>query len=301
MQFLKIWLWKLKRFLPENRVQAEYFEMLHKLKKLEAQVEKSAKQLEMAKTSFLKNLYHEIRTPLNSIMGFTNLIAKENKITQAELEEYVNLMNKSSNDFLRIMDDIIQASLLEAGMINVKKDTFNLGAFLEEVHLNFNVRKHILEKTSIALLCSIPKKFHDLEIVFDKQHVNQVLIQLLENAFKFTEKGSIEFGVKIKEPFLEFFVKDSGVGKLSGKEKYIFGTFTKIDISDNSKNGLGLGLAISKKLVELMGGKIWCHSKPGKGATFYFTVPYQPVNEELENTPETIAERILKNQKSLVV
>jgi signal transduction histidine kinase len=277
--------------------------MLQKLKSLESQVETSAKQLELAKSSFLKNLYHEIRTPLNSIMGFTNLIARENKLSQAEKEEYLALMNKSSNEFLRIMDDIIQASLLEAGMINVKNDVCHLGAFLDEIHAYFNIRKHVLEKNSIALLRYIPDKFKDLQVVCDKYRINQVFIQLLENAFKFTEKGSIEFGFTMKNDQIEFYVKDSGMGKLNGKEKHIFSPFTKLDISDGSKNGLGLGLSISKSLVELMGGKIWCHSRHGKGSTFYFTIPFHPVEAEniSQNSGNNIVRNVMKGQNSLAV
>jgi two-component system, chemotaxis family, CheB/CheR fusion protein len=289
--------------LPENRAQADYFQMLRKLKKLESQVEKGAKQLELAKASFLKNLYHEIRTPLNSIMGFTNLIARENKLGQVEKEEYIVLMNKSSTEFLRVMDDIIQASLLEAGMVNVKNDVCHLGAFLDEIHSFFNIRKHVLKKNSIALLRYLPDKHENIQVMIDKQRVNQVFSHLLENAFKFTERGTIEFGFTIKEQQIEFYVKDSGVGKLSGKEKFIFGSFTKIDFSDDSKNGLGLGLSICKDLVSLMGGEIWCHSRPGKGATFYFTVPLQLVEapgSEKTNNGSFIG-NVLKSQNSLAV
>lgn len=303
LQYLKIWLWKFKRILPENRAQADYLELLQKLKKLEAQVEKNAKKLELAKASFLKNLYHEIRTPLNAIIGFTNLIAKDKRLNIAEKEEYITLMNKSSSDFLRIMDDIIQASLLDAGMVNVTNNVCTLATFLEEVHIYYDIRKHHLSKNSIALLCFIPDKHKDLNVLCDKQRINQVLSQLLENALKFTEKGCIEFGFSIKDQQIEFYVKDSGIGKLTGKDKYIFGSFNKIDITDNSKSGLGLGLSISKNLVELMGGKIWCHSKPGKGSTFFFTVPYVPVetmNSVKSNTTGFVG-NVLKGQNSLVV
>jgi signal transduction histidine kinase len=264
---------RFKKILPENKLKSEYIEMIQKLKKLENQVETNAKQLELAKASFLKNLYHEIRTPLNAIMGFTNLIAKEGQVGPDEREEYLALINQSSSEFLRIMDDIIQAAILEAGMIKLNKDEFALNDFFQDIHTYFNMRKHILEKNNIALLMNIPEQLDELKIVCDKQRLNQVLSQLLENALKFTDRGTIEFGYTIKEDKLEVFVKDSGIGNLEGKDKYLFSRFSKLDISDDSKNGLGLGLSISKMLLELMGGKIWYTPNNSKGTTFYFDLP----------------------------
>ncbi len=303
LQFIKIWLWRIKRKLPQNQVDADYMEMAKKLKKLEIQVEKNAEQIELAKASFLKNIYHEIRTPLNAIMGFTNLIANDKKISPEEKEEFISLMNKSSQDFLRIMDDIIQASLLEAGVVNIKKEVCQLATFIDEIHTYFNIRKHILEKKSIVFLRNIPEKYIDLHILCDKQKINQILYHLLENAFKFTEKGTIEFGFHVKNQLIEFYVKDSGIGKLTGKEDFIFGSFTKIDNTDSSKNGLGLGLSICKNLVRLMNGKIWCQSKPGKGSSFFFTIPFQPVEHE-QSVPAqktSLIEKTLKGHNSLVV
>lgn len=299
---LKDFFFRFKKILPENKLKSEYIEMIQKLKKLESQVESNARQLELAKTSFLKNLYHEIRTPLNAIMGFTNLIAKEGQVTHEEREEYLALINQSSSEFLRIMDDIIQASILEAGMIKLSKDEFALNDFFHDIHTYYNMRKHILEKNNIALLKNIPEQLDDLKIVSDKQRLNQVISQLLENALKFTERGTIEFGYTIKETKLEVYVKDTGTGNLEGKDRYLFSRFSKLDISDDSKNGLGLGLSICKMLIELMGGKIWYTPNNSKGTIFYFDVPL--VTSENKNTLK--AEKIgflegVFKQKSLAV
>ncbi len=299
---LKDFFFRFKKMLPENKLKSEYIEMIQKLKKLEKQVENDARQLEMAKTSFLKNLYHEIRTPLNAIMGFTNLIAKEGQIKPEEREEYLALINQSSSEFLRIMDDIIQASILEAGMIKLTNDEFLLNDFFHDVHTYFTMRKHILEKSNIALLKNIPEQLDNLTIVCDKQRLNQVFSQLLENALKFTERGTIEFGYTIKESKLEFYIKDSGIGNMEGKDRYVFSRFSKLDISDDSKNGLGLGLSISKMLVELMNGKIWYTSNNSKGTIFYFSIPLvTPESKSVEKTTKAgFLESVFK-QKSLAV
>ena len=303
MQIFKIWFQKIKRRLPENQLKNDYFEMLQKLRKLEDQVEDNAKQLELAKSSFLKNLYHEIRTPLNAIMGFTNLLAKDYKITSEEKEEYLALVNISSNEFLRIMDDIIQASLLEAGMINITSEECNLGLFMEELHSYFTMRKHLLGKNCVALLMNVSDKFKNTSTFCDKYRLNQVMSQLLENALKFTDKGIVEFGYILKNQNVEFFVKDSGIGELDGKENFVFSRFSKIDISDNSKNGLGLGLSISKKLVELMDGKIWYNSNKDKGGTtFYFSVPFVPSESATSKQRHgRFIEKVFRGQNSLAV
>lgn len=274
LQSIKILIQKFKQRLPEHKLKNDYFEMLQKLRKLEEQVENNAKQLEMAKSSFLKNIYHEIRTPLNAIMGFMNLLSKDYKISEEERAEYLTVINKSSNDFLKVMDDIIQASLLEAGMIKIAEDECNLGKLFCELHSYFTIRKHMLEKEGVALLMNISDSSKDINVICDKYRLNQVMSHLLENAFKFTEKGIIEFGYTLKNKEIEFFVKDTGVGELSGKENFVFSRFSKVNTTDNSKNGLGLGLSNSKKLIELMEGKIWYSTNKDKGSCFYFTIPF---------------------------
>jgi signal transduction histidine kinase len=303
MRQILIWHRKIKARLPGNRLKADYFDMLQKLKALEMQVQSNAKQLELAKASFLKNLYHEIRTPLNAIMGFTNLLAKDYRVTPEEREEYQSVINKSSAEFLRIMDDIIQASLLEAGMIKINSDSCNLGVFFGELHSYFTIRKHTLEKQSIALLMNVPDKYKDIWCLCDKYRLNQVMNQLLENAFKFTEKGIVEFGYYIKNQNIEFYVKDTGASDLTGKERYIFSRFAKIDVSDNSKNGLGLGLSICKKLVELMEGKIWYNSNKEAGTSFYFSIPFLSIDAPsiVDKKKVNVIENIRKGQNSLAV
>jgi signal transduction histidine kinase len=306
VQRLKVITQKLKRFLPKSKLRADYDCMVGRLKTLESQVESSAKQLELAKSNFLKNIYHEIRTPLNSIMGFTNLLNRDHLLSDQEKDEYVGLINKSSREFLRKMDDIIQASLLEAGMIKVNLESCNLGTFFEENHSFYSVRKHLADKNNLALLLSVDESIRLLDIQCDKFRITQVLTQLIDNAFKHAEKGVIEYGVNVKDQKLEFFVKDSGMDDLKGNEKVIFNRFTKIETNESESGGLGLGLSICKDLVELMGGKIWVDTEETPGATFYFTIPLLESKEESKETKEETTnkaqfESVLLRQGSLAV
>lgn len=253
--------------------------MLLKLRNLEAQVNHRADQLEKAKASFLKNIYHEIRTPLNSIVGFTSLL-EQRQVSPSEAADYMKHINSSSRDFLRIMDDIIQASLLEAKMVSVHNEACNLYLVLEELHAFFSIRKHIMEKNHIALLCTVPNELRSLNAHCDPHKLNQVLSQLMHNALKFSDKGVVEYGFKLEQEEVVFYVKDSGIGDIEGKEEYVFRSFTKMDTSDGAQDGLGLGLVIAKSLVELMGGKIWYDSKLEQGTSFYFSIPFVGARDE---------------------
>jgi signal transduction histidine kinase len=287
LQPLKEFHGKLVRFLPKNRLRTEYVKMVNKLKTLEAQVENSTQQLEIAKSNFLKNVYHEIRTPLNSIIGFTSLLSRENRLSDVEKEGYMDFINKSNREFLRVMDDIIQASLLEAGMININSEACNLKLFLDENQAFFSVRKHIAEKNSVALLLSINDTLNDVIVSFDKFRVTQVLTHLIDNAIKNSEKGIVEYGCTIKDKMIVFFVKDTVNSNIKGKEKLVFGKFSKLETEENSKGGLGLGLSICKNIVDLMEGTIWYQTENGKGSTFYFSIPYVPA--EIKEMPPAVS------------
>ena len=298
---------KIRGLLPQNKLRADYNELIDRLKVLESQVENGAQQLEVAKSSFLKNVYHEIRTPLNSVVGFANLLNRDKLVTSDDIDKYTTLINKGSRDFLRIMDDIIQASLLEAGMININNEKCNLKDFFNENHAFFSIRKHIAEKNSVAILLSLDEVRTDIDIYCDKFRVTQVLTHLIDNALKYTEKGIVEYGCTFKNNQVEFFVKDSSSISLEGQENLLFSKFSKIESSKNEKRGLGLGLAISKSLVNLMGGDIWCAANGKKGSVFYFTIPILTTNKvptrktSTNNASRTILDPVLRRHSSLAV
>jgi signal transduction histidine kinase len=239
---------------------------------LEKLLDEKTDCVERAKSIFLKNLYHEIRTPLNAIVGFSELI-EMNSVPDREKEGYITHIRESSKDFLRKMDDIIEASIIEAGLLRLSNDECKIYDLLSEIHSYFSVQKHIAEK-KIALLLSVPDELKEICIQCDSYRLTQVFSNLISNAFKFTQQGIVEFGCGIKNKEIEFFVRDSGIGGLEGREKTVYKNFSKIDESDESKEGLGLGLSLSKKLVELMKGKIWYKSVRSQGTIFYFTIPF---------------------------
>ena len=269
---------KLKFHKRSNQIiisDAEYEYLQTRITLLEKMVEEKSQSVEKAKSIFLKNLYHEIRTPLNAIVGFSNLI-ELNEANEKETASYVYHIKESSQNFLDKMDTIIEAAILEAGIVKIKPEECNLYSILSEMHSFFSIHKHICEK-DVAFLLTIPEELKELNTLCDVHRVKQILMNLLVNAFKFTEKGIVEFGFHIVSNEIEFFVKDTGIGGLEGKEGIIFNSFSKLDDSDSSLGGLGLGLSLAKQIVELMNGKIRYTSQSGKGSTFYFTLPYQPV------------------------
>lgn len=241
---------------------------------LEKLLEEKSLAVDKAKSLFLKNLYHEIRTPLNAIVGFSNLI-EMNEADEKETSVYLSLIKDSSRNFLEKMDKIIEASIIEAGIVKIYSEECKIYSILSELHAVFSIHKHISEK-DIAFLLTVPDELKEFVIQCDVFRVKQVLTNLLVNAFKFTEKGIVEFGYRIISDEVEFFVKDTGIGGLEGKEDLIYNIFTKLDESDTSCEGMGLGLRLAKRLVEIMEGKIGYNSIEGKGTTFYFTIPFYP-------------------------
>ncbi len=254
-------------------------------KKLLSAKEK-AEESDHLKSAFLANMSHEIRTPMNAILGFAELITlPDSEITPAEKDNYVKLINNSGNNLLRLIDDIIDISKIEAGQIKIHKKECHLNSTLKDIQQSFlEIRKH-QEKENIDIRLNENAQSQNLIIKTDTLRLNQIFINLIDNALKFTEDGFIEFGYEIlnKEKFL-FYVKDTGVGMDQKKKDLVFDRFTKIeDDSSRLYRGAGLGLAISKSLVELLGGKIWVESTPSVGSTFYFNLPFDIIKESDNN------------------
>lgn len=279
-------------FRGKRHSAAEYNYLLKRVDFLEGLIEEKTHSVDKAKSIFLKNLYHEIRTPLNAIVGFSDLI-ELNSISEKEKTTYVSHIRESSKDFLRKMDNIIEASIIEAGLLKISNEECHLYELMTEIYSYFSIQKHIGEK-SIALLLSVPEDLKDISINCDSFRLSQILGNLLSNAFKFSEHGIIEYGYTIHKKELEFYVKDSGSGELEDKENVIFENFTKLDNTDNAQEGLGLGLGLSKKLVELMGGTIWYKSIISKGTSFYFSIPYHPATNSVESEEHEQSSKLIK-------
>jgi PAS domain S-box-containing protein len=232
-----------------------------------------AEESDRLKSSFLTNISHEIRTPMNGILGFSELL-KEQKLTGEEQQEYLNIIARSGSRMLNTINDIITISKIESGEMNVSASETNVNEQIEYIYTLF---KPEAEKKGIAIFFKNTLPINEAIIKTDSNKVAAILSNLLKNAIKFTSQGSIEFGcVKKNDQYLEFFVKDSGMGIRPECNEFIFERFRQGSEALNRKyEGAGLGLSISKAYIEMLGGKIWVESEEGKGATFYFTIPCQ--------------------------
>jgi signal transduction histidine kinase len=271
----------------------EYAYLKKRVEVLESLLKEKTQSVDRAKSIFLKNLYHEIRTPLNSIVGFSDLIERNN-LTTEDKTVYISHIRESSKEFLQKMDNIIDASILEAGLLKLSSNECSIHNLVTEIYAYFSIQKRISEKR-IAFLLNVPEDSKNLKILCDSCRITQVLTNLLSNAFKFTNKGTVEMGYSIKGNEIEFFVTDTGIGIVDGKENRVFNNFTKLDESDNANEGLGLGLGLSKKLVELMHGRIWYKSNLSQGTSFYFTLPFVPVASQKQSTKKADGKTLAPN------
>jgi PAS domain S-box-containing protein len=240
-----------------------------------------AEQSDKLKAAFLANLSHEIRTPMNSIIGFSNLMRSE-RITKADIEEYAEIIGYSTNRLLRMIDDILEISKIETDQITINESTFSLNALLDEMADYCNRESFLRGKSGLQIELVLPADGRSPEILADRDRVSKILTNLLENAIKFTQAGSVKFGYTLgKDRFCEFFVSDTGIGIPAENQEDVFKTFYQVDYT-NARNygGAGLGLSISKSLVERMGGRLWLESEKDKGTTFFFTLPYKLQKEQ---------------------
>jgi PAS domain S-box-containing protein len=231
-----------------------------------------AEESDRLKTAFLHNVSHEIRTPMNAIIGFTALL-NEPDIKDSERHQYTDIIFQSSNQLLSIINDIVDLASIESGQVKLNLGQINLNTMLKRLYDQFSY-KTVPHKISLSL--KTPLSLMDSEIITDNIKLVQVLSNLINNAFKFTVKGKISFGYDLKDGFLEFFVKDTGIGIPEEHLSKIFNRFYQVDNAISRQySGTGLGLSISKAYVELMGGRMWVTSKPGEGTEFKFTIPFK--------------------------
>jgi signal transduction histidine kinase len=237
-----------------------------------------AEESDKLKSAFLANMSHEIRTPMNAILGFSQLL-DEPGLTEGDRSHYISLIQNSGNDLMSLIDDIIDISKIEAGQMKVVKSRYLVNQVLQDLYIGFNeFIKTEKQKKNLTLKYLPPKNAERFLINSDVDRFKQVLRNLLNNALKFTDKGSISFGfkpVKVQgQDMFEFFVSDTGIGIPKDKLDFIFESFTQVNDSDTKVyGGTGLGLSISKKIVEILGGTIHVESTLGKGSDFIFTIP----------------------------
>ena len=230
----------------------------------------AAEKSDRLKTAFLNNISHEIRTPMNAIVGFSSLLEEEELDHETE-RSYLRIINQSSNHLLAIVNDIVEISTIEAGLLKINDQEVNINKVLGTIHDQF---MPITADKGIELKLVTPGGEGEFLMETDNTKLIQVLTNLITNAIKFTSKGGIKFGYKIKTGKVEFFVTDTGVGIDNEHFDKIFDRFYQVHNPGlKLHEGTGLGLSICKAYVELMGGEIWLKSEKGKGTTFHFTLP----------------------------
>ena len=269
------------------------------------QAKKKAEEASKLKTNFLANMSHEIRTPMNGIIGFTGMLL-DYKLPKGALEQ-VRLIQNCGESLMIIINDILDFSKIEAGKLSINYANYDLKKSIESTVFLFD---HMVAYKSVSLITSIDESIPK-QVLGDELRLKQILTNLLSNSVKFTENGEIKISANIQNRLdnnfeILFSIRDSGIGIAENAQERLFGLFEQADQSTSKKyGGTGLGLSISKKLVTLMGGKIWFESKEGLGTTFHFTLPTKEavitLDDDNENTtslninhePETSGLRIL--------
>jgi PAS domain S-box-containing protein len=235
-----------------------------------------AQESDQLKSAFLANLSHEIRTPMNGIMGFSGLLAREAG-DNPSLQHYIEIISKCNDQLLRIIDDLIDISKIEANQMQLNERECNVAELTDELFLMYTQELVRMDKKDVQLIKFYDSSDAEKVILTDEFRLRQVLMNLLNNAIKFTLKGHIRFGFeKGISDRIRFFVEDTGIGIPEKQIESIFKPFRRIDSSSTkSYGGTGLGLSISRGLVKLMGGDMWVESQPDKGSTFWFGIPYR--------------------------
>jgi PAS domain S-box-containing protein len=248
-----------------------------------------AEESDRLKSAFLANISHEIRTPMNGILGFSELL-KEPSITGVEQRKYLEIIEKSGNRMLNIINNIVDISKIEAGSVELTISETNINDQIEYAYTFF---KPEADKKGIQLIKNSSSTKQEAILNLDREKLYSILLNLIKNAIKYTDNGVIEIGYKLinsnENSYIEFYVSDTGIGISANEQEVIFKRFFQVDISDrNIRQGAGLGLSISKAFVELMGGKIRVESRVGKGSIFYFTVPYSHTNRSSKQETQHI-------------
>lgn len=248
-----------------------------------------AEQSDQLKSAFLANMSHEIRTPMNGILGFAELLKKPD-LTGEKQQQYIKIIEKSGARMLNMINDIVSISKIESGTMEIHLKETNINNQLQFVYdvLRLDAEKKNLQ---LSLNCEITEK--EVIIKTDSDKFYGILSNLVKNAIKYTDSGTIEFGYTDKGKEFEFYVKDTGIGIPKEKQEAIFERFIQADIEDKmARQGAGLGLAISRAYVAMLGGKIWVESKIDEGSIFYFTIP---------SNSESAVETLISQHKKLEI
>lgn len=266
------------RCVRDQTGQVDYFVALlfdiTERKRVETELIKAklkAEESDRLKTAFLHNVSHEIRTPLNAILGFATLIS-EPGLSPDEQASYMETIQEGSDQLLSVISTIVDISSAEARVLKKNVTSFNLNSTLKSLYKQFLIKA---PENSNSLNMKLGLNDKDAIIASDTTRFIQIISNLLNNALKFTENGSVDFGYSVNGVMLEFYVSDTGIGITSDELTKIFDSFYQVETTlDRNYGGTGLGLSLCKAYVELLGGKIWVTSNLSVGSTFYFNIPF---------------------------
>jgi len=251
---------------------------------------------------FLANISTELRAPMNAILGFSALLEREN-LSEGKKQEYIDQIKTKGQTLVDLIDDIINVTNIESQKLSIIKNNFDVNILLKDLLYKYVAELERQNKHTRLNIECLPLPEGQEIIHSDAGRIEQVLTTLLNNALKFTNKGSIVFGVeyKLKDNMFRFFVKDTGEGIPDNLKEHLFTKFSNSIDNDTSFNYTGLGLRISKGIVNLLGGDIWFESDPQKGTRFYFTIPSVVENRSQNNVLKTINETNWKGKRILIV
>ena len=264
-----------------------FHEFINQQDELKVAKEKAEESDEL-KTAFLNNISHEIRTPFNGLLGFLNIMQKGG-LSDSDRNEYIGILNNSANRLMNTINDIVEISQIQAGQIKLAVAETNISNLMIEL---FDRYQADAENKGLNFILKNTLTDANCIIKTDRSKIYTILFNLINNAIKYCENGTIEFGYNsgragttfepVETVELEFFVKDTGIGIPKDRLEAIFERFVQADIKDTRAfQGAGLGLSIAKAYVEMLGGKIWVESQEGKGSTFRFTIPYNVKPQEI--------------------
>ncbi len=237
-----------------------------------------AETANQAKSRFISNISHELRTPLNGILGFTQLLKNKPHLRNDDLKQ-INIIEHCGNHLLSLINDLLDISRIEENKIDIHHTSFDFDAFIDNIISIFK-----LKSDDKGLEFIVIKEYYIKKITTDEQRLRQVITNVLSNAIKFTSQGHIKFTISNNSEYICFIIEDTGCGISDQNHEIIFSPFIQIDENDYSKEGVGLGLAITQELIRLMGGTISVFSREHQGSTFTIKIPINASVPELTNT-----------------
>jgi len=275
--------------LKQNEEYAFLNNSYKELNEVLLQAKEKAEESDLLKSAFLANMSHEIRTPMNGILGFTNLLKKKQNLNGEKQQEYLNVIQKSGSRMLNTVNDIVDISKIDSGQVEIELEELNIK---EEVQTLYDFFKPEAEEKGLKFNLKNALSVDESRIHTDIRKFNSILTNLIKNAIKFTDKGSIEITCMKKDNDFYCSVNDTGIGIPVNRKDAIFNRFEQADMkSSRAFEGSGLGLAITKAYLEMLGGEIWVESVEGEGSQFYFTIPFEEAEEKITKKHEVLADK----------